>query len=797
MARISGLPDAACLTARYDGHMSTNREQRKLDYDVDAGVVVVSFPFDRELNSVLKSEIPGMRWDGSGKRWTVPPKQALLAARVLSARGFEITDTFSLNFLPGGSGIEDGEVLGGVRESLKEALLDEAAAKGLVRSPEPDPALPRGALDVSSLVSRIGNALKAEFPAPVWVVGTLLGFDKAAMRPGKALAFSLADWDESEARPICQIDAVMWSNVFEIVRSKFRKAGVELRDTLPVLMRVRVGMWAAQGKLQVYVDDCDPSYTVGKILKNLDALHDRLVREGLAGRNRSLPWPDVPLRVGLITSPRDGYGDFVKILSQSGFPFVVHFAESRVQGPETAAAVTMALTRLASEGVDCIALIRGGGASADLSWFNDYAIGRAICECPVPVIVGIGHDRDETLPDRLARSRSTPTAVAEFLVKQLQAIASARDARARSALSRVQGALDVARTTLGHRGRVLLSELRRRPQLERERLRDRSRRLRAAGSLPARVLAAALRKGDRLEFRVGSLLAQHRNRLLLDEKALVLRALQQTERPAHRDMPLREQRIRQAAARALERAGNRLEVRSRELNATADALVKQLQAIASAKDARTRSALSRVQVWFDQARAALGHRRRVLLSEVRRLPKVERQRLEDRYHRLQAAGSLPARILKVSLQRVERLEFHAGFLLAQHRSRLLLHEKALGLRARHRTERPVYRDLPLREQRLRQAAARALERAGQWLEARSRDLDARDPVKLLGRGYARLATPEGRIVRRARDLAPGADIRLRMADGTASALVTQVELRPPAGQPANSPAARASEEVPT
>ena len=498
---------------------------RKLDYDEDAGVVVVSFPYDPGLNSILKSEIPGIRWDGAGKRWVVASKQAVKAAKVLRARGFTIGQAFEVNFAqelaatrePGAT---DAFHSGGLSEGGRTAASGGASgvASGVAAG-----LLPRSAMSISEVVERISRALAREFPAPVWIVGTLLGFDKIARRDLRSYSFNLADCD-ADGKPTHQLDAVMWPNIYQAMGAKFRAAGVELRDTLPVLFKVGVRMWEATGRLQLYVEDADPSYTVGKILKNLDAIHDRLIAEGLAGRNVGQPWPELPLRVGLITSPKDGFGDFHKILSCSGFPFVIYFAQSRVQGPETAASVTAALARLATEDVDCIAIIRGGGANADLSWFNDYAIGRAICLCPVPVFAGIGHDRDETLPDRLARSASNPTAVAQTLVKQIRDACQARERRAAGTMQRVK---------------VLFG-----------------------------LTGAKLRqRGQQLELLVQSRLAGLRQHLLLERHALSGVGLHPFDRARARDLPLREQRLGQSAARAIERARHRLESCDRDLQA--------------------------------------------------------------------------------------------------------------------------------------------------------------------------------------------------------------------------------------
>lgn len=439
-------------------------EGRCLDYDEAAGVVVLSFPFDRQLNEVIKTEIPGIRWDKESRRWVVSPRQARVAARVLASRGFQPSEAFIRGF---GQCTEAGikaSATHQVRADNASTLLEggRGGEGGVV-------------LTVEELVFRIKRSLAAAFPEPVWVMGTLLGFDKVALDVHPR--FNLADWDEVTSKPTCQADVVVFRDVYAMVKRKCREAAIDLRDTLPVLFKVRIGLWEAVGRLQFYVEDVEPAFTVGRVLKNLDAIYGRLVREAVADNNLRLPWPDLPLRIGLISTPKDGYADFVRILSLSGLPFEVSFIEARVQGPHTSSTVKAALAALSGLKVDCIAIVRGGGANADLSWFNDYELGQAICACKIPVIAGIGHDRDQTLPDRLGRSRSNPTAVAEFLVRQVQSAFALRQSRIAGAVRRAEGKLGLE-------------------------------------------LSRILRHADRLHFLVGAIHDRHRQRLLLDRHAL-------------------------------------------------------------------------------------------------------------------------------------------------------------------------------------------------------------------------------------------------------------------------------------
>jgi len=160
-------------------------------------------------------------------------------------------------------------------------------------------------------------------------------------------------------------------------------------------------------------------YTLGELALTRQGILQRLDKEGLRDRNRLLPMPPLPLRVGLVTAPGSAaYHDFTKTLSASGFAFEVVPAYARMQGNETESTVLQALGKLAvTPGLDVICIVRGGGSKSDLNYFDSEALCRAIAMSATPVLTGIGHEIDQSLVDLVAwRACITPTDSAKFLV---------------------------------------------------------------------------------------------------------------------------------------------------------------------------------------------------------------------------------------------------------------------------------------------------------------------------------------------------------------------------------------------
>lgn len=219
--------------------------------------------------------------------------------------------------------------------------------------------------------------------------------------------------------------AMIWRNTFETLRRKFQDATQrDIQSGLKVLVRGSASHHEVYG-LSFVISDIDPSYTLGDMERLRREILSRLEREGLIGLNRSLPVPATPQRVAVISAAgAAGYGDFVNQLSANPQGYVVYpmLFPAVMQGERTVPTVMAALDWVERfrDMFDCVVIIRGGGATTDLNAFDNYELAARVCRFPLPVVVGIGHERDRTVLDELACVRcKTPTAVAAWILQQL------------------------------------------------------------------------------------------------------------------------------------------------------------------------------------------------------------------------------------------------------------------------------------------------------------------------------------------------------------------------------------------
>ncbi|OPL18610.1 MAG: hypothetical protein AVO35_04570 [Candidatus Aegiribacteria sp. MLS_C] len=225
-------------------------------------------------------------------------------------------------------------------------------------------------------------------------------------------------------QPLAVIDCALFAgNRPDIVREFAREGQVfQLQEGMTVRVQGRVSIWDRGGRYQLIVEDVDPAWSMGEQARKLRRLVDRLREEGVLEANSQLPLSPAPLRVGLITS-RDSAAahDFLEGLRDSRFPFEVFVSYASMQGQDTAPSVIRAFNRLLEiGGLDTVVLTRGGGSATDLAWFNNERIAGVISQVPWPVIAGIGHETDTTLPDFVSHtSVKTPTQCAEFLVNRV------------------------------------------------------------------------------------------------------------------------------------------------------------------------------------------------------------------------------------------------------------------------------------------------------------------------------------------------------------------------------------------
>jgi len=220
---------------------------------------------------------------------------------------------------------------------------------------------------------------------------------------------------------VAELDAVVWSRYVRTL-DEFRAAtGTPVAPGMEILLRGRVTYHERYG-LKLEITEVDPTYTLGEMQRQRRETIARLVAEGLMERNRHLAVPLVPQRIAVVASTGSaGYQDFVDQLLRNpyGYAFQHTAFNAVVQGDQAEKSLSDAFARLARVGgsFDVAVLVRGGGSQVDLSAFDTYGAAAAIACCPVPVLTGIGHERDETVADMVAHTRAkTPTAAAEVIV---------------------------------------------------------------------------------------------------------------------------------------------------------------------------------------------------------------------------------------------------------------------------------------------------------------------------------------------------------------------------------------------
>jgi exodeoxyribonuclease VII large subunit len=226
--------------------------------------------------------------------------------------------------------------------------------------------------------------------------------------------------DEKNVR--ARVRAIIWGNRFRFLKAFFEDITKEtLREGLKVLVKIKVEYHELYG-LSLIISDIDPAFTIGDMAMKRQLIIKRLEQEGVFTMNKDLVFPAVPQRIAVISSKNAaGYTDFINHLKSNspGYVFYTALLETSLQGTETEQGVINALNKIAEKSYlfDAVVIIRGGGSQSDLSWFDSYNIAYHVTQFPLPVITGIGHEKDVSVTDMVAnRSLKTPTAVADFLI---------------------------------------------------------------------------------------------------------------------------------------------------------------------------------------------------------------------------------------------------------------------------------------------------------------------------------------------------------------------------------------------
>jgi exodeoxyribonuclease VII large subunit len=222
-----------------------------------------------------------------------------------------------------------------------------------------------------------------------------------------------------------RVKAIIWSKRYRFLRAFFENAtGESLREGLKILVKTKVEYHELYG-LSLIISDIDPAFTIGEMAIKRQLVIKKLELEGVFSMNKEIKFPTAPQCIAVISSKNAaGYSDFINQLKSNSFGYIFYTAliESSLQGKETEQGIINALDRIAlnSHLFDLVVIIRGGGSQSDLSWFDSYNIAYHITQFPLPVITGIGHDKDVSVTDMVAyRSLKTPTAVADFLIDSI------------------------------------------------------------------------------------------------------------------------------------------------------------------------------------------------------------------------------------------------------------------------------------------------------------------------------------------------------------------------------------------
>ena len=290
-------------------------------------------------------------------------------------------------------------------------------------------------LTLYELNSLVREVLECEMPDEYWVEAEL-----SECREARGHCYmELIQKDERNATPIAKASARCWASKWMLVRPYFeRTTGQRLHAGMKVLLKVYAQFHEAYGFSWI-VTDIDPTYTLGDMARKRQEIIRQLKEEGVFDLQKELQLPLFCQRIAVISSETAaGYGDFCNQLADNpyGFKFETQLFPAIMQGEGVEQSIIDALGKIYSEysdysehsdysdcPFDCVVIIRGGGATSDMSGFDTLALAENVANFPIPIITGIGHDRDESILDMVSHTRvKTPTAAAAFLIDHLKTI---------------------------------------------------------------------------------------------------------------------------------------------------------------------------------------------------------------------------------------------------------------------------------------------------------------------------------------------------------------------------------------
>lgn len=371
---------------------------------------------------------------------------------------------------------------------------------------------------LSELNFRVKEAINRALPQACWVRAEM-----SDVRVNSSSGHCYLEFIEKHpvtGQLIAKARGSIWAKTFRMLKPYFEaETGQAFTSGLKVLVKVTVDFHELYG-FSLTVHDIDPAYTLGDMVRRRMEIIRQLQKEGVFHLNKELPFPDLPTRIAVITSPTAaGYEDFQNQLSHNkpGYQFYYKLFPALMQGEKTEESVITALDCVYQhiECFDVVVIIRGGGATSDLNSFDSYLLAANCAQFPLPVLTGIGHERDDTVLDMVAHTRlKTPTAVAEFLIGRMDIVAEELNNLQQEVILSASDILGKQKTFLQLVGSRLPNMVLNRIERNRVLLHG------LAGKLPVAALGLTARRLSALENMQSRL--QHNTTFSLREKARFL-----------------------------------------------------------------------------------------------------------------------------------------------------------------------------------------------------------------------------------------------------------------------------------
>lgn len=386
-------------------------------------------------------------------------------------------------------------------------------------------------ITLKQLQQQIKSAVEGALPLPVWIVAEVA---ELKVNYSGHCYMELVEKSEpkrgANSTPTAQARAVIWRSQWAMISPYFRQqTGSDLQAGMKILARVMVSYHELYG-LSLQISDIDPSYTLGEVERQKQLTISQLKADGVWDMNRELPMPYLVQRIAVVSSAAAaGYRDFMNELREGGYAFHCDLYDAVVQGNAAEESICAALEEVAlkQELYDAVVVIRGGGSASDLSCFNSYRLCSYVAQFPLPVLTGIGHDKDTSVADMVAHTPlKTPTAVAAWLTDrmariegwledmsvQLKTLATAMTKREELRLERLSAEIKLQAATYCQRAEARLELMReqlfslveRRLEREKSRLEVMQRSVEALS--PKRIMElgfAVVRSGGKVLKRVG------------------------------------------------------------------------------------------------------------------------------------------------------------------------------------------------------------------------------------------------------------------------------------------------------